>query len=210
MKHLQSTYLAALAILGVSFSVNADMLTFDAADACSPACVDWDLIDQSYGDGVGVDFVWSDQSFGDQPGMQFWEDWGATTDAIFAGVDDGASVGQIDIIALSGFAVSLGGFDLAAYSIDQTSSWMIEDLAGGTLASSGGDVAILFSAVTSVNAGFTSSAGFRIMWGPNAYNVGLDNLSFDVTSVPEPGTLFLLGLGLGLAGLGMLRRKTNL
>jgi hypothetical protein len=208
MKHLQSTYLAALTILGVSFSVNADMLTFDAADACSSACVNFDLIDQSYGDGVGVDFVWSDVSIGGGPGMQFWDDWGGTTDAIFAGEDDTYSIGQIDIIALSGFAVTLGGFDLTAYLFDRTSSWMIEDLAGGTLASSGGDVAILFSDVTSVSAGFTSSAGFRITWGPIAYNVGLDNLSYDVTSVPEPGTLFLFGLG--LAGLGMLRRKTNL
>jgi len=170
MKHLQSTYLAALAILGVSFSVNADMLTFDAADACSPACADWDLIDQSYGDGVGVDFVWGDASLGDVPGMQFWEDWGGTTDAIFAGVDDSESIGQIDIIALSGFAVTLGGFDLTAYLSDRTSSWMIEDLAGGTLASAG-PIDVMYSAVTSVNTDFTSSAGFRITWGPNAYNV---------------------------------------
>jgi len=49
-------------------------------------------------------------------------------------VDDGESVGQIDIIALSGFAITLGGFDLAAFASDRTSSWMIEDLAGGMLA----------------------------------------------------------------------------
>jgi len=203
--------LAALALLGAGGAANADLLTFDRADACSPTistCQNYALLDQSYGDGVGVDVVYSDLSSGSHPGVQFWDKWGGLTDAAFAGVDDFNSIGQIDLVGLSGYVITLNGFDLAAWKQDRTTLWMIEDLAGGTVASSGGVIDILYSGPTSVGGSHSSSSGFRITWGPNAYNVGLDNLSFDatsVTSVPEPGTLALFGLG--LAAMGMRRRK---
>jgi hypothetical protein len=204
MRQTKSTYLLAFAVIGASFAARADVLTFDPADACSPAiatCSDWDLLDQSYGDGVGVDFVWGDQSLGDAPGVQYWEAWGGLSHAAFVGVDDDESVGQIDIVASAGYVVTLLGFDLAAYEEDRTSVWSIEDLNGGTLASSGGSINVLYSGPTSVSGTYSSSNGIRISWGPNAYNVGLDNLSFDVAAVPEPGTLALFGLGLALMGL---------
>lgn len=39
-----------------------------------------------------------------------------------------------------------------------------------------------------------STSGIRIQWGPTAYYVAIDNLSFEV--VPEPGAAALLALGL--------------
>jgi len=204
-KQMRSVYLVAFAALSASFMARADVLTFDPTEACSSTCANWDFIDQSYGDGVGVDVVWGDQSIGDAPGAQYWDDWGGLTNAVFVGVDDDESVGQIDIIALSGYIVTLSGFDLAAYASDRTSSWWIEDLDGNVLDSSGGTIDILFAAPTSVVGSYSSSTGIRIGWGPSAYNVGLDNLSFYATAVPEPGTLALFGLGLVVVGLR--RRK---
>jgi hypothetical protein len=97
--------------------------------------------------------------------------------------------------------------DLAAFQSGLQSKWKIKDLAGGILASSGGMIDISFPGLTSVVTNFSSTAGFRIIWGPSAYDVGLDNLNYDVTAVavPEPGTLLLFGFG--LAALGLKGRK---
>lgn len=55
--------------------------------------------------------------------------------------------------------------------------------------------------------GFVSLNGFHIQFGPSAFNVGIDNIEFDVgapTAVAEPMSLALFSLG--LLGLGFRRR----
>ena len=37
-----------------------------------------------------------------------------------------------------------------------------------------------------VTSGISSAASIRIGFGPNAYNVGINNINFSVTPVPEP------------------------
>jgi hypothetical protein len=50
----------------------------------------------------------------------------------------------------------------------------------------------------------TSAAGFVIEWQDTAFNVGLGNLGFNVSAVPEPASVALL-LG-GLLALGAVAR----
>ena len=204
MRITKAIFFTALAILGTSFTTSATVLDFNPAEACSPACTNYDLIDQSYGDGAGVDVVYSDLS-SDPTGIQYYDDWTDTTDAIFAGDEDTGSVGQIEIVALAGHMITLIGFDLVTwYSDALTTEWTIEDLLTGVISSSNGTINLL-DGTNLVAAGFSSTSGFRITWGPSAYDVGLDNLSFDVVSVPESSTLALFGIG--LLGMAMRRKK---
>ena len=58
--------------------------------------------------------------------------------------------------------------------------------------------------------------GIILRWGPNGYDVGLDNIRFDVraidsgSAVPEPATWAMMIAGFGLAGAGLRRRRASL
>ena len=52
--------------------------------------------------------------------------------------------------------------------------------------------------------------GFIVRWGPDGYEVGLDNIRYDVrpltSAVPEPTSWALMIVGFGVAGMGLRRR----
>jgi len=115
---------------------------------------------------------------------------------------------RINFSADPGWLINSIAFDLAGYPG--------EDLPANVLIGLGGteqknDGTLILGATDPFRSHFTlSGAGASsafIQWGTD-WNVGIDNIVFNVTSdksVPEPGTLALLGLG--LAGLGLTRRR---
>lgn len=194
-------------------AANAVVLTFDG-NICdtgtgSDPCTAGEFISQSYGDAVGVDVTYLSR-LGFTNGLRFWpSQYSNLTNVAFG--ETGGGTAEVFIAALSGFEIVLNSFDLGAWPMtDRGSQWTIRD-GNSTLLQQSGPITVLGSIATSVVPGLTSSTGFRIQFGPDSFNVGIDNIAFTVNrtngSVPEPTTLLLLGVG--LLGLGFARQRLH-
>jgi hypothetical protein len=130
-------------------------------------------------------------------------DFGGLTNVIAQSADEqnASAYGKLEVMltADAGFLVTLSSFDLGGWlRTDRTvSSVRVVDGANNTLFSAAGLVAPGTGALT-VNFGSPLSAQqLRILidasnqLGNNGQNVGLDNIVFGQTSVPEPSTLAL-------------------
>jgi len=175
------------------------------------ACTNNGYINQAYGDVAGA----LDVSYGQvlQPAgtsLRWWSSgynnlWGVP----WADGTDTQSHARIDLRALNGHAVTLSQFDFGAYpSVPRNATIDVYDL--GThqsLFHYQGNIGNGASHTTFGNLNLSSTAGLRIEWRDTAYNVGIDNIVFDVSAVPEPSTHALLLAGLGIVGLISRRRR---
>ena len=115
----------------------------------------------------------------------------------------------------AGYEVSLLGFDIA--------TWQGAHPTVPVKILSGGGVTIFDSTISTntplhnalaVNSAYFAD-GIILRWGPNGYNVGVDNIRFDVraidsgSAVPEPATWAMMIAGFGLAG-GAIRTRRRL
>lgn len=202
-----ATAAAAAALLftaGASQAVT--VLNFDG-DVCAAAssgngaltaCSNYAPINQAYGDGGGVDV-----SYGYEPNgvdsMRFWFDAYSTMERIAYG-------GTTPQLTLSG-AVTLHSFDIGAWpNTNRQTQVSVIDLATMLPVLSTGQFVVLGSTPTHFDINLSSSAGFRISFGPDGYNVGIDNVAFTAGAVPEPQTWALLVAGLALVGSAARRR----
>jgi hypothetical protein len=163
-------------------------------------------IHQSVGDGPGVDVTYDD---GIGNSMLFW-DTGYSTLVNVAYGSNTSVTPHIDLQALGGSSITLQGFDLGSWSGSRTTSVTVLDLNGGSTVFSTGPITVSTGAPTPFSfSGLSSNAGFQIRFGPDGFNVGIDNIAFTVsgppTAVPEPSALALALAG--LVGLGIARRR---
>lgn len=185
----------------------ADVLTFDGG-ACSGGCSNYASILQSYGDIAGQLDVEYKRS---QPngGSLSW--WNVYSDLNGVAWGDPGGVSEVFLRPLAGFQVTLLGFDLGSYGGDNRSSQV-------TLLGGNGDVLgafpnlIIGATHQSFASNLTRSDGIRIQWGPDAYDVGIDNIAFEVTAiptggVPEPATWAIMILGFGAVGTAIRTRR---
>lgn len=126
----------------------------------------------------------------------------------------------IEIRALSGFQVTLDSFQIAPYaSRDDLTGYSVADLSDtGTSLISASSLDLNDSTALTVSPNLTSTSGFLISFGPDAWNNGMDNITFTTSAVvntgsgnnpvPDTGSTMAL-LGLGLAGIGYAARKKN-
>jgi hypothetical protein len=218
MGHNMEKFLLATAALALPSVAQAAVLTFDG-NIChngvsgGQACGNFSLIDQAYGDAAGVDVQTRyDSTLGatQNNAMQFWDTaYNELINVAFG--TPSANRASVFLASVGGSSITLNSFNLGAWpSTVRNTSFDIFDGLGNTLFSSGsitvgtGNLSSLF------NVGLTSSNGIGIVFGPDSYNVGIDNIDFTVTPgtgpIPEPASWAMMIAGFGLAGAAMRRR----
>lgn len=209
--------LVLFTIVASAFAVSASAATLDfEGDICGGPCGNGSFVDADYGSISGqlsVSYNRGGFSGVGDPRLSYWD----TSYSELIGVawgGDSVSEGRAEIFfdPAPGFEVTVSQFQLGAWPIfDRTTQVSVLDGLGATLFASAADIVISGAASTTFAGPWTSANGIRIQWGPDAFNVGIDNIVFDValaggaTPVPLPAPLALLATG--LLGLAALRRR---
>ncbi|MRR51628.1 MAG: PEP-CTERM sorting domain-containing protein [Rhodocyclaceae bacterium] len=169
----------------------------------------WANISASYGSVAGLLDVTYWDAERNTNSFRYWSGSYSGRSVAFAGNTDGGSTGVITLTPVAGQSVSLASFFLGSYvNANRATSYYIDDLATTGIDIQSGPV-VVGAAGLVITPGITSSAGIKIGFGPNAYNVGINNIAFNVTPVPEPEMVSMMVLGLGLLGFAARRRKTQ-
>jgi len=207
------------AVVAIAAAVPAQaavtVLSFNNATCSGGTCRSTTAIDETYGDGAGVDVSYrvfnpaTDATY--RTNLIYWEKGYGDLDGVaYSGTSNAFST-EITFKALAGYELSLLSFDLATFSrISPSTPVRIETLSGVSL----------FSGQQSTNPGGHNhltidtayvTDGIRLVFGPDSFNVGIDNIAFDVrptanAPVPEPATWAMLILGFFGTG-ALLRRR---
>ena len=204
---LCAAVVAAALVVG-GHDASAETITFDHTPPVTPIPPDDPLItpagwETAYDTAaVDVDFVGN---------YYFWDTGYNDLTNVAYGTYGGTLI--IDFIANPGYEVTLESFDLGNYlDFGDTTQFHVYDLADlVTPLSSSTGITVDYSTTShsSFTVGLSSTVGLRLQLGPDLYNIGIDNIEFSSTAVPEPGTLALAGLGIAALGWRRRRRATT-
>ena len=197
---------AVAACFAVAPAYAAETLNFSNT-GCTSSGV-YCLIPQTYGDTNMVDVSYRaiNTSTGAATNglFAFASGYGDLHDVVFGGTNSSTFLAEITLTAKHGAKIALDSFDLASFGGARNSPVTIRDLYGNLLASW---TAHTNATHLSWTAGTDYLDGIVLRWGPDAYNVGLDNLTYSVLPAPEASTWAMMVAGFGLLGAGMRKRK---
>ena len=203
---------AALTTLALGASAQAGSqtytLTFDGAICGGAVCADGDSIDPLYGSvpGVSVVVYSSDvNNIGSTNHLYFWS--GGYSDLTNVAYGDyGGTPGFAIITLIPNSTVTINSFDLGAWpNVDRQSQviwYSAEGQFGGP-----GPITVSGTTASHFTPNLSSTFGVAVLFGPDGYNVGVDNITYTITTVPEPGSWALMLVGFG--GLGAALRASR-
>jgi hypothetical protein len=113
----------------------------------------------------------------------------------------------LDLNVAPGFFVTLDSFRLGGWpNTDRAISWSVLDLSDSSIVAAGAGTPVSGATGLVLDIGATSATGFRVLFGPDGFNGGINDIVYSSAPIPEPGTWALM-LG-GLAGVvGWARRR---
>ena len=208
MLKLSQFVLASFLAVSTAHAASHDYtLTFDGASACGgSSCANYGYLDQNFGDVSGIVDV-QYVNVGSSDPLRWWDrDYNDLQGVVWADGGDTNSHGQIVLKAENG-SVKLNAMDFGAYPNTTLGTHIsVQTLGGSVLFSYNGDVGAGAGSHNSFLPNVSATGGLVIDWYNSAYNVGVGNVNFTVTPVPEPETYAMFLAGLGIFGV-MVRRK---
>ena len=207
---------AALALAGPASAVEV-ILDFGGSACPGGSCSNTEAILAGYGDTTGLDVSYRSLNHPAgtvyQPYLKYWLTFGDLSGVVWGGANDDDYRSENIFDALDGFEISLRSFDVATFARSTPSSpFAISSLGGVSIFA--GDIATNPGAHNHfVLNGAYFSDGIRLGWGPDGYNVGVDNLVLDIRAVtaapaplpiPEPALWAMMIAGFGTVG-GLIR-----
>lgn len=209
---------AVASLVTVAAPAWADTWVLDfSGDICGAGggsvCSNYSEIGQNYGDVSGSLDV-SHRSFVAASGdtyeafLKYWQSsYSDLVDVAWGGANSTAYGSEISFAPEAGKTVTLNSFDFGDY-VDRNygSSVKIYDGTGSLLLWDGGSFNPGVTA-THFAPAISSANGLVLRWGPDGYDVGIDNISVSVTAVPEPGTWAMMLAGMGAIGTLARRRR---
>ena len=212
--------------LGATAPVAAATTVLDfAGNICGAAgaspCSNGTQIGQSYGDSAGIDVAYrsilTSNNTTAETNLKAWaQNYGDLVNVVWGGFDGANYRSEITFTPTAGFEVALISLDAGCYFNRASCQLLNYDIrsVGGSLIASGATPTLFPSHATlAVNSAYFTS-GIVLSWGPDGYDVGLDNIAFDVRAIaapgiPEPATWALMIGGFVMVG-GAVRARRPL